>query len=157
MLFSNVVDQAAQETAYCSAYTTWGGGINKPAAAAKSLAHISLLQRLEAFLRLMSTDMPLMDSMIQTRSEGIFTRALRITWPWTSCATLASSPFSFPKTNIVASTEKRHAGCKSVSLCPSWVPNIFIKKKQFPITGQHKPQRLDCFYKRIVDSEQIPI
>ncbi len=26
MLFSNVVDQAAQETAYCLAYTTWGGG-----------------------------------------------------------------------------------------------------------------------------------
>jgi hypothetical protein len=42
VLFSNVVDQAAQETAYWSAYTTWGG-INKPAAAAKSLAYISLL------------------------------------------------------------------------------------------------------------------
>ncbi len=26
MLFSNVVDQAAQETTYCSAYTTQGGG-----------------------------------------------------------------------------------------------------------------------------------
>jgi hypothetical protein len=25
VLFSNVVDQAAQETAYWSAYTTWGG------------------------------------------------------------------------------------------------------------------------------------
>jgi hypothetical protein len=26
VLFSNVVDQAAQETEYYSAYTTWGGG-----------------------------------------------------------------------------------------------------------------------------------
>jgi hypothetical protein len=76
VFFSNVVDQAAKETEYYSTYITWGGGINKPAAAAKSLAYISLLQRLDAFLQLMSTDMSLMDSMIQTRSEGIFTRAL---------------------------------------------------------------------------------
>jgi hypothetical protein len=45
LLFSNVVDQAAQKTEYYLAYY-----INKPAAAAaKSLAYISLLQHLDAF------------------------------------------------------------------------------------------------------------
>ncbi len=48
LLFSNVVDQAAQKTEYYLAYNM-GGGINKPAAAAKSLAYISLLQHLDAF------------------------------------------------------------------------------------------------------------
>jgi len=83
LLFSNVVDQAAQKTEYYLAYYIGGreggrrGGVNKPAAAAKSLAYISLLQHLDAcFLQLMSTDMSLMDLMIQMRSEGIFTRAL---------------------------------------------------------------------------------
>jgi hypothetical protein len=46
LLFSNVVDQAAQKTEYYLAYYI---GINKPAAAAKSLAHISLLLHLDAF------------------------------------------------------------------------------------------------------------
>jgi hypothetical protein len=54
VLFSNVVDQAAQETAYWSAYTTWGV-INKPAAATKSLAYISLLQRLDAIFHKISS------------------------------------------------------------------------------------------------------
>jgi hypothetical protein len=50
LLFSNVVDQAAQKTEYYLAYYMGGrGGINKPAAAAKSLAYISLLQHLDAF------------------------------------------------------------------------------------------------------------
>ncbi len=31
VLFSNVVDQAARETAYCLAYTTWGGVGDKQA------------------------------------------------------------------------------------------------------------------------------
>jgi hypothetical protein len=50
-LFSNVVeDQAAQKTEYYLAYYSTWGGINKPAAAAKSLAYIiSLLQHLDAF------------------------------------------------------------------------------------------------------------
>ncbi len=47
LLFSNVVDQAAQKTEYYLAY--YMRGINKPAAAAKSLAYISLLQHLDAF------------------------------------------------------------------------------------------------------------
>jgi hypothetical protein len=47
-LFSNVVDQAAQKTEYYLAYYMGGEGINKPAAAAKSLAYISL-QHLDAF------------------------------------------------------------------------------------------------------------
>jgi hypothetical protein len=46
-LFSNVVDQAAQKTEYYLAY--YMGGINKPAAGAKSMAYISLLQHLDAF------------------------------------------------------------------------------------------------------------
>jgi hypothetical protein len=50
LLFSNVVDQAAQKIEYYLAYYIGGGGINKPAAAAKSLAYISrLLQHLDAF------------------------------------------------------------------------------------------------------------
>jgi hypothetical protein len=50
LLFSNVVDQAAQKTEYYLAYYMGGGGgINKPAAAANSLAYISLLQHLDAF------------------------------------------------------------------------------------------------------------
>jgi len=48
LLFSNVVEQAAQKTEYYLAYYM-GGGINKPAAVAKSLAYISLLQHLDAF------------------------------------------------------------------------------------------------------------
>jgi hypothetical protein len=48
LFFSNVVDQAAQKTEHYSAYYM-GGGINKPAAAAKSLAYISLLQHLDPF------------------------------------------------------------------------------------------------------------
>jgi hypothetical protein len=50
LLFANVVvDQAAQKTEYYLAYYMGVGGINKPAAAAKSLAYISLLQHLDAF------------------------------------------------------------------------------------------------------------
>ncbi len=50
LLFSNVVDQAAQNIEYYLAYYIGGGGINKPAAAAKSPAYISrLLQHLDAF------------------------------------------------------------------------------------------------------------
>jgi len=52
-LFSNVVDQVAcQKTENYLAYYMGGGGgvgINKLAAAAKSLAYISLLQHLDAF------------------------------------------------------------------------------------------------------------
>jgi hypothetical protein len=49
-LFSNVVDQVAQKTEYYLAYYIGGsGGINKLAAAAKSLAYMSLLQHLDAF------------------------------------------------------------------------------------------------------------
>jgi hypothetical protein len=47
VLFSNFVDQAAQKTEFYLAY--YMGGINKPAAAAKSLAYISLLQHLDVF------------------------------------------------------------------------------------------------------------
>jgi len=49
LLFSNVVDQAVQKTEYYLAYYMVGGEINKPAAAAKSLAYISSLQHLDAF------------------------------------------------------------------------------------------------------------
>jgi hypothetical protein len=50
LLFSNVVDQAAQKTEYYLAYYMgWGGEINKPVGAAKTLAYISLLQHLDAF------------------------------------------------------------------------------------------------------------
>jgi hypothetical protein len=56
------------------------GGINKLAAAAKSLAYFFSTWSPGRFLQLMSTDMSLMDSMIQMRSEGIFTRALWIIW-----------------------------------------------------------------------------
>ncbi len=48
LLFSNVVDQAAQKTEFYLAYYM-GGGINKPAAAAKSLPYMGLLQHLDAF------------------------------------------------------------------------------------------------------------
>jgi hypothetical protein len=44
LLFSNVVDQAAQKTEYYLAYYM-GGGINKPAAAAKSLPKINIAAR----------------------------------------------------------------------------------------------------------------
>jgi hypothetical protein len=47
-LFSKIVDQASQKTEYYLAYYM-GGWINKPAAAAKSLAYISLVQHLDAF------------------------------------------------------------------------------------------------------------
>jgi hypothetical protein len=49
LLFSNVVNQADQKTKYYLTYYMGGEGINKPAAAAKSLAYISLLQHLDAF------------------------------------------------------------------------------------------------------------
>jgi hypothetical protein len=50
LLFSNVVDQVAQKTEYYLAYYMGGGGgISKPATAAKSLAYISLLQHVAAF------------------------------------------------------------------------------------------------------------
>ncbi len=48
LLFSNVIDQAAQKTEKYLAYYI-GAGINKLAASAKSLAYISLLQHLDAF------------------------------------------------------------------------------------------------------------
>jgi hypothetical protein len=47
LLFSNVVDQAAQKIEYYLAY--YMGGINKPTIVAKSLAYISLLQHLDVF------------------------------------------------------------------------------------------------------------
>jgi hypothetical protein len=47
LLFSNVVDQAAQKTEYYLAYYMRGGEMNKPAA--KSLLYITLLQHLDAF------------------------------------------------------------------------------------------------------------
>jgi hypothetical protein len=45
LLFSNVVDQAAQKTEYYLAYYIGGGA----AATAKSLTYISLLRHLDAF------------------------------------------------------------------------------------------------------------
>jgi hypothetical protein len=47
VLFSNVLHEAAQKTEYYLPYYM-GGGINKPAAAAKSLAYTSLLPHLDA-------------------------------------------------------------------------------------------------------------
>jgi hypothetical protein len=49
LLFSDVVDQADQKTENYLTYYMGGGGINKPAAAAKTLAYISFLQHLDAF------------------------------------------------------------------------------------------------------------
>jgi hypothetical protein len=129
LLFSNVVDQAAQKTENYLAYYI-GGGINKLAAAAKSLAYISLLKHL-----LSATDVHrhVFDGSNDTNEiGGDFHKSpmnYMVHQAWTSCATLAHLFFS-PKINIAAS-ENRHVGCNSLSFCPLLVPNIFIKK-QFP-------------------------
>ncbi len=77
LLFSNVVDQAAQKIEYYLAYYI-GGGRDKQASSSCKIngIHKSSSSAPGRFLQLMSTDMSLVDSMIQMRSEGIFTRAL---------------------------------------------------------------------------------
>jgi hypothetical protein len=79
LLFSNVVDQAAQKTEYYLAYYMGGGDKQASSSGKINGIHKSSLAP-GRFLELISTDMSLMDSMIQMRSEGIFTRALRIIW-----------------------------------------------------------------------------
>jgi hypothetical protein len=49
----------------------------------------------------------------------------------------SSSPFFFFSKINIAASENRHVGCNSLSLCPLLVPNIFILKNNFPLTGQH--------------------
>jgi hypothetical protein len=77
LLFSNVVDQAAQKTEYYLAYYIGGGGGDKQASSSCKITGTHKSSSPPGrFLQLMSTDMSLMDLMIQMRSEGIFTRAL---------------------------------------------------------------------------------
>jgi len=72
-LFSNVVDQAAQKTEYYLAYYMGG---DKQASSSCKITGIHKSSAPGRFVQLMSTDMSLMDSMVQMRSEGVFTRAL---------------------------------------------------------------------------------
>ncbi len=78
LLFSNVVDQAAQKTEYYLAY--YMGGDKQASCSCKITGIHKSSSAPGRFLQLISTDMSLMDSMIQMSSEGIFTRALRIIW-----------------------------------------------------------------------------
>jgi hypothetical protein len=133
LLFSNVVDQAVQKTEYYLAYYIWG---DKQASSSSKITGIHKSSSAPGrFLQLMSTDMSLMESMIQMRLERIFTRALWIIWSWTSCATLAHL-FFFPQINIAAS-ENRHVGCNSLSMCPFFSTQHILLKNNSPITGQH--------------------
>jgi hypothetical protein len=76
LLLSNVVDQAAEKTECYLAYYMGEVG-NKQASSSCKLTGIHKFSSAPGrFLQLISTDMSLMDSMIQMRSEGIFTRAL---------------------------------------------------------------------------------
>jgi hypothetical protein len=75
LLFSNVVDQAAQKTEFYLAYYM-GGGDKQASSSYKITGIHKSFSAPGRFLQLMSTDMSLMDSMIQMRWEGIFTRAL---------------------------------------------------------------------------------
>jgi hypothetical protein len=74
LLFSNVVDQAAQKTEYYLAY--YMGGDKQASSSCKITGIHKSSSAPGRFLQLMSTDMSLMDSMVQMRSEGVFTRAL---------------------------------------------------------------------------------
>jgi len=89
-LFSNVVDQAAQKTEYYLACYMAGGRINKPAAAAKSLAYISLLQHLYAFCSYVHRHVS--DGFNDTNEiGGDFHKSpmnYMVHQAWTSCATL---------------------------------------------------------------------
>jgi len=78
LLFSNVVDQAAQKTEYyLTYYMGGGGGADKQASSSCKITGIYMSSSAPGrFLQLMFTNMSLMDSMIQMRSEGIFIRAL---------------------------------------------------------------------------------
>jgi hypothetical protein len=75
LLFSNVVDQAAQKTEFYLALLH-GGGDKQASSSCKITGMHKSSSAPGRFLQLMSTDMSLMDSMIQMRSEGIFIRAL---------------------------------------------------------------------------------
>jgi len=117
LLFSNVVDQAAQKTEYYLAY--YMGGDKQGSSSCKITGIHKSSSAPGRFLQLMCTDMSLMDSMTQMRSEGVFDKSpmsYMVHQAWTSCATLAHLIF-FPKINIAAS-ENRHVGCTSQSLCP---------------------------------------
>jgi len=75
LLFSNVVDQTTHKTEYYLAYYMGGG--DKEASSSYKITSIHKSSSAPGrFLQLMSTDMSMMDLMIQMRSEGIFTRAL---------------------------------------------------------------------------------
>ncbi len=74
LLFSNVVDRAAQKTEYYLAY--YMGGDKQASSSCKITGIHKSSSAPGHFPQLMSTDMSLMDSMIQMRSEGVFTRAL---------------------------------------------------------------------------------
>jgi hypothetical protein len=76
LLFSNVVDQAAQKTEYYLAYYMGGVGDKQASISCKITGTHKSSSTPGRFLQLMSTDMSLMDLMIQMRSEGIFTRAM---------------------------------------------------------------------------------
>jgi hypothetical protein len=75
LLFSNVVDQTAQKTEYYLAYYM-GVGDKQASSSCKITGIHKSSSAPGRFLQLISTDMSLMDSMIQMRSEGVFTRAL---------------------------------------------------------------------------------
>jgi len=75
LLFSSVVDQAAQKIEYYLAYYM-GRGDKQASSSCKITGIHKSSSAPGRFLQLMSTDMSLMDLMIQMRSEGIFTRAL---------------------------------------------------------------------------------
>jgi hypothetical protein len=75
LLFSNVVDQAAQKIEFYLAYYM-GGGDKQASSNYKITSKHKSSSTPGHFLQLMSTNVSLMDSMIQMRSEGIFTRAL---------------------------------------------------------------------------------
>jgi hypothetical protein len=65
LLFSNVVDQAAQKTEYYLAYYMVGGGDKQASSSCKITGIHKSSSAPGRFLQLMSTDMSLMDSMIQ--------------------------------------------------------------------------------------------
>ncbi len=109
-----------------------GGVINKPSAAAKSLAYITLLQHLDASPSWCPQTCLWRIQWYKWDQRGFSQEPYELYGPssldflWNS-----SSPcFFFPKINIAAS-ENRHVGCNSLSVCLLLVPNIFIKK-QFP-------------------------
>jgi hypothetical protein len=74
LLFSKVVDRAAQKTEYYLAY--YMGGDKQASSSCKITGIHKSSSAPGRFLQLLCTDMSLMDSTIQMRSEGVFTRAL---------------------------------------------------------------------------------